>query len=327
MVAVQGGGLRLSNLPKTLPGNVALLRSYYGDLFLALAVWGGALALARRRLLFLAAVPYCVLALLFFSCWARPDTRYLVGIYLFVPMLVLEGTLGSLDLVRRLARGGRRSAAGPVAMAIGLVLLVGMTFFRPSEIRGALPLLGVLVPGIAAIALAAAAGWPARRIVALAAPALALTLVGVAVWRTGQSLHQRASFQRPQMLQARATLARAVERGAVVITSEDVGRPAENIDYYSGVAHALYLTDLARWRMPVPRAAELLAAGGLKPYLFVPSSHPGGEALVNELGERFTVELAADVPPRQAMDYFVAAAFHRGVRMLLFRLTPRPAAG
>jgi len=31
----------------------------------------------------------------------------------------------------------------------------------------------------------------------------------------------------------------------------------------------------------------------------------------------------ADIPPIQAMDYFVAAPFHHGVRMELWKLTPR----
>src|SRR5204862_1523837 len=129
----------------------------------------------------------------------------------------------------------------------------------------------------------------------------------------------RATFQRGEMLRARATFARAVEPGAVVITTEDVGRPAENIEYYSGVAHALYLTDLARWRMPVAQAADLLTRAGLKPYLFIPTVQAGRAFMLGSLAKDFVVERATDVTPPEAIDYFVAAAFHRGVHMELFR--------
>jgi hypothetical protein len=321
---VQGGGLRLANIPQTLPGIIGLLRGYYGDVILGLAIWGAVVAFLLRRMLFLAAVPYCVIAVLFFSCWSRPDTRYMVGLYLFLPMLVIEGTLGTLDLVRRFQRTGRGTLATRLAVVIGVILIGGVTFLHPTAAGGALPVLSVLVPGIGAVAVMATTVWPSRRHAALAAPGLALALVVLAAWRTSQAGDQRASFQGPQMRRARATFGRAVERGAVVITTEDVGRPGENIDYYVPGVHALYLTDLARWRLGLSRAAELLIAGGLKPYLFIPASQFGGEQMLAELREHFSVELAADVPPPQAIEYFVAAAFHRGVRMLLYRVGPKP---
>jgi hypothetical protein len=34
----------------------------------------------------------------------------------------------------------------------------------------------------------------------------------------------------------------------------------------------------------------------------------------------FGVELIADIPPAQAIDWFVAASFHRGVHMQLHRI-------
>ena len=75
--AVQGGGLRLSNLRTTLPGNVAILRGAYGNVMLAIAIWGAVVALVRRRTLFVLAVSYVLIGLLFFSFWSRPDNRYL----------------------------------------------------------------------------------------------------------------------------------------------------------------------------------------------------------------------------------------------------------
>ena len=124
------------------------------------------------------------------------------------------------------------------------------------------------------------------------------------------------------MLRARQTFNKAVQPGAVVITTEDVGRPAENIDYYSGVARALYFTDLDRWRMSVGDAAALFIKGGLIPYIFVPTDTPARGELLSELSSRFALELAADIPAARAMDYFVAAAFHRGLHMELYRLAP-----
>src|SRR5207247_6003212 len=111
-------------------------------------------------------------------------------------------------------------------------------------------------------------------VTAAVATALALALVGLAGWRVSHVLEFSAAFQEPEMVHARAVFARKVEPGAVVITTEDVGRPAENIEYYSGVAHALYLTDLERWGLTVGDAAELLAPGEVKQYLLLPTAPP-----------------------------------------------------
>jgi len=88
---VQGGGLRLRNLPRTLPGNVRYLRNAFGSVIILLAILGAVTALAANRLLFLVAVPYCVAALTFYSCWARPDPRYIAGIFVLAPLLALGG--------------------------------------------------------------------------------------------------------------------------------------------------------------------------------------------------------------------------------------------
>ena len=70
-------------------------------------------ALVLRPMLAAAAVPYAVVAFLFFSCWPRPDCRYLIGVFVFLPMLIVEGTFGTLDLIRlALAADGAREA-GP----------------------------------------------------------------------------------------------------------------------------------------------------------------------------------------------------------------------
>jgi hypothetical protein len=125
------------------------------------------------------------------------------------------------------------------------------------------------------------------------------------------------------MLRARATLGRAVQPGGVVITTEEVGRPAENIDHYSGVAHALYLTDLERWRVPIPEAALALARGGMVPYLLLPLAEAARAAILRDLGGAFSVELVADIPAGDAISYFVVAPSAGGAHMALYRLVPR----
>jgi len=315
---VQGGGLRLGNLPQMLPANVALLRKAYGDVLLALALWGALVALVQRRVLFLAAVPYAVLALLFFSCWSRPDPRYLSGVHLLLPLLIVEGALGTSALMRSWR------AAEAWGLAVGFALaLVAVTLLAVETLgTGTLARLVLLVPALAAAG-ALAAARSRREVTAVVAPVLALALVVLACWRLSPLLETSATFQGPEMARARAIFARKVEPGAVVITTEDVGRPAENIEYYSGVAHALYLTDLQRWRLTVGDAAELLARGGMTPYLLLPKAQPGLDRLLEALGHRFAVELAADIPARRAIDYFVAARFlPGGIHMQLYRLGP-----
>jgi hypothetical protein len=122
------------------------------------------------------------------------------------------------------------------------------------------------------------------------------------------------------MLRARETLRRVVEPNALVITTEDVGRPAENIEYYSGVARTLYLTDLKRWRKRVGDVAFAAILARQRPYLLLPAADPERAKILQDLG-LFKVETVADIPPPRAIEYFVAAAFHRGVHMKLDRIS------
>jgi hypothetical protein len=112
-----------------------------------------------------------------------------------------------------------------------------------------------------------------------------------------------------------------LEPKAVVITTEEVGRPAENIEYYSGTANALYLTDLQRWHVPVYDAAVQLVVRGMRPYLYIPANQADGEKMLADLRRNFTVDLVADIPAQRAIANFVAAPFHRGVHMLLYRIS------
>src|SRR5262249_43822267 len=129
-----------------------------------------------------------------------------------------------------------------------------------------------LVLGIPGLAAAVTAVQPRHRYAGWAAIVLMLALVWLKASQVDAESNRRAPFQKPMMTEARANMQRLLEPNAVVITSEDVGRPAENIDYYSGVAHALYLTDLRRWHVEIPSVAVWLAMDQQRPYLFLPAA-------------------------------------------------------
>jgi hypothetical protein len=321
MEEVQGGGLSLRNVPTTLPDILAMLRNAYGEALLGATLLGAVLAAVRRRLLFAAVVPYTVLAILLFSCWTRADSRYQAGLHMLLPLLMVEGLCGPLDLVRRLALRRQVSAARIVALGAATLIVVAAALTNGAALPGALKVLVIVLPVIAGGAAIAAAVWPLRRVAGLAAPAIALFLLCYGGWRAWAGLSARASFQRPQMVLAQATFSQAVKPPAVVITTEDIGRPAENIEWYSGVAHALYFTDLMRWHITVAQAAPLLARGGFTPYLLIPTTQPDRVKLLEDLQRVMTVELVVDIPARQAIEYFVAAPFHRGIHLELYRLS------
>src|SRR5262249_57933594 len=148
-----------------------------------------------------------------------------------------------------------------------------------------------------------------------------LALVWCKVSQVQAAAGRRAPFQRAQMLEARANMEKLLEPGSVVITTEDVGRPAENIEFYSGVAQAIYLTDLARWHFDLPRTAARLLLDRRRPYLFIPGNQRDKEQMLADLRQYLTLELVAAIPPQRAMAHFVAAPFHRGVPMELYRIS------
>src|SRR5690606_37798639 len=112
------------------------------------------------------------------------------------------------------------------------------------------------------------------------------------------------------------------EPGSLIITTEDVVRPGENIEYYSGVANTIYMTEVRRWRTQVPTVAAAVLAKGTRPYLFLPSNDRELPRILTALERAgFQAQLVADIPPGQALAHFVAAPFHRRVRMQLFKLS------
>jgi hypothetical protein len=321
--AVEGGGLRVANLPRTLPVYLVFLREAYGEALLGLGAWGALIALVRRRMLFVVAVPYIAAALLFFGCWVKADPRYLCGVFVLLPLLIVEGSFGTLDLVRRLDHRGMRTAARLAALFAGVVVILAAKPTQLIGVRDPSHAAGILLPLVVGAGALVVTVWPSARISDRIAPLVALTLTGVAVGRVVSELPARARFQLPEVLRARATLSRVVAAGSVVITTEEIGRPAENIDYYSDVAHALYLSDLIRWKLPLPDALTLLLRGGMAPYLLLPSDD---SARVDALRPEFEVDLVAHVAAPEAIAYFVASPFHRGVPLALYRVRARAAA-
>ena len=319
---VQGGGLQLVHLSTTLPGNWKMMLRAYTPLLFGVALWGAVIATVMRPMLAAGAVSYAVVAFLFFSCWPRPDFRYLIGVFVFLPMLVIEGTLGTLDLVRMLWKRHQPDLARGLAVFAAGVFLAGGALLVPATPAGGLsPSVFLVVTITTGGAAALAAIGPSRRVVVLAAPILMLGLVWCKMSEVQGLGDRRAPFQRTQMVEARTNMQHLLEPKAVVITTEEVGRPAENIEYYSGIANALYLTDLQRWHLPLYDAAVQLVIRGMRPYLYIPANQPDGEKMIADLRNRFTVDLVADIPPQRAMANFVAAPFHRGVRMLLYRIS------
>lgn len=316
---VQGGGLRISHLATTLPGNWRILKNAYSPVLIGVAVWGAVVAAIMRPVLAAGAISYAVVAFLFFSCWPRADHRYLVGVFIIIAVMIVEGVFGTLDVVRLLQRWRRRDVAQAVGVGAALLLAGGTWLSWAGLAKGSV--LPVLVPVVALGAAAAAlASLSGRRVSGIAAIVMMLALVGVKVSRVEAESGRRAPFQRAQMLQARANMSRYLVPNSVVITAEETGRPAENIEFYSDRADAFYLTDIMRWRVRLSNVAGSLIGKGMRPYLYVAADHKNKDRLLHEF-RHFKVEKVADIPADQSMVHFVAAPFHRGLRMELYKIS------
>ena len=327
---VQGGGLRLENFRQTAPHEWFLVFSAYGWVLLGLAALGAIVALVRRPMIFLFTVPYAVSAFLLYSCWSRPDRRYIIGLFCMVPFLITEGVLGSADLIRLIARRRGDSIARPIALVLGVLglavafLPIPMPTPTPDASylsKGVLPVLTTLLPLATALAAMAAATAPSQRVTHVLAPALALVLAGYGVARANATRAMRAPFQRPQVVLARETMRRTLEPRSVVITSEDMGRPAENIEYHGGFP-SFYLTDLERWKIKASRASLAFISAGMRPYLLIDKGVPERARVLADLAEGgFVAERVLEVPPARNMEYFVAAPTRREVSSELFRIS------
>jgi len=130
-----------------LPANVALLRATYGDVLLALALWGALVALVQRRVLFLATVPMrSGAALRQLLVQPRGRGAYFSGVHFLLPLLIVEGALGTAALVRGLRPAWAWWLATGFALALGAVHEPR----RETPGTGTFAHLILLVPGLAA---------------------------------------------------------------------------------------------------------------------------------------------------------------------------------
>jgi hypothetical protein len=321
---VHGGGFKLRHLTTTFPGNLRYLRNAFGNVILGLAIVGAVAAWFTNRLLLTVTVPYCLAALVFYSCWVRPDPRYLAGIFVLTPILALGGLVGLDRLGTALRR--HRLPGVPTGRTIGIACAAALAVAWRHEFEAVVPVLqsaweagawrgGSPLPVVSAIVgLVAIAALLRSALRNGEAPAngrlaviLAALLLVTAVLRSVPGWHRRASFQATQVDTARRTIESLIEPGAVVITTTEVGRPAENIDHYTH-AHALYLQDLERWRLPVWQAAGKLLGRSHGVYLLMPTSSPRGRNALRELGH-LEVTRVAHVEAADAPGYFVASRF------------------
>ena len=331
---VQGGGLRLEHFRRTAPAEWGYIFAGYGWVLIGLAGLGAFVALVVRPACFLFAVPYVVSAFLLYSCWARPDRRYIIGLFSMVPFLITEGVFGSLDLLGTITKRRGEAMGRAIAAVVAVVALVFVvapipmppltsdeTFLGGGLSRGVLPVLSTLLPlalGLGALAIAIA---PAQPVTHVLAPALAVVLAGYGVARADATHARRAPFQRPQVTLARETMRRTLEPRSIVITSEDMGRPAENIEHWGGFP-ALYLTDLDRWKMKASYVAQQSILAGVRPYLLVDRTVPQrGRVLADLAAKGYKADLVVDIPPGRNMQYFVASPGGRAVNSELFRIS------
>ena len=327
---VQGGGLRIENFWRTAPAEWHFIYVSYGWVLLGLAGLGAIVALVRHPILFLFAVPYTVMAFLFYSCWASPDRRYIIGLYTMVPLLIMEGVFGSVDLVRLVA--DRRGEEAAKIVAVGLTIVGLALAFAPIAMppptqdasylsKGVLPMLTMVLPLAMALGAAAAAVAPSQPVTQVLAPALALVLAGYGIARAEETRGRRAPFQRPQVILARETMRRTLEPRSVVITSEEMGRPAENIEHWGGFP-SFYMTDLDRWRIKPSEAALAFISARMRPYLLIDEEVPERARVLAELASQgFVADRVLEIPSSRNMQYFVASPGGRAQNTELFRIS------
>lgn len=327
---LQGGGLRLANFGHTLPLNLQMYLAVFGPLGAALVVLGAVSAL-RRPPIFLLAVPYVIVATLFFSLWPRPDPRYLAGAILLCSLLAAEGGRGFVEVSRALGRrlGGRLAHAALACVAIGVVVWVaGRPDFAEVSAR---PYVTVILAGTLAIALLYGALVDAgsgstsvwRRPSFVFSLVLALGLAGVVASRTASNFERRGSFQKAEVELARQTLESAVGDQAVIFTTTDIGRPAENINFYTQ-ANAVYLREVYRWGAQPGFILDAVEKAGMEAYLLLPPDVARTWIESKYVYPWLAPELVADIPPQEARKWFVASPGHGGVPLWLVRMRRRP---
>lgn len=313
----QGGGFRLSHLETTLPGNLRQFWKIFGSLGLAFGMLGALLSV-RRPILLLTTVPYIVLATVFYSFWTRSDPRYLAGAFLLFTPLVLHGVREAVAALGQFReKGAPRLGYGLGCLVAGLAVYLATGIDR--NVASALPYVSLaLLGGIVLGTLSAVwrgSIW-ARQMFAVG---LAVLLFGTFCWRTHRSWGGRASFGAEQVALAQANFEALVEDRALVLTSYRYGRPAENINYYTG-ADAVYLEELLRYSMGHLSTVGMAELFEKPVYLLVDAAEAGRWVNNPFTKGKLAFELIRRIPAEESRAFFVASPRHRGIPLVLVRV-------
>lgn len=311
---LQGGGLRISHLTSTLPGNLALFARVFGLSGCLLGLWGAIVA-RRRPLLFWVTVPYIVAATVFFGMWPGSDPRYLTGAFAFFTLLVLAGG-------RDLTGPGRSVLAG--WGGLGLLLALGgwsgqLPFFAHDTRAWAL---AALLASLAT-SLGLRMARPGANSRASFAVVLALALLLLAAIRLTATSDAKASFGKREVARAVENLEAAAGSKSVVFTSTELGRPAENINYYTG-ATALYLDDLARWNVAPAWVIDQVLGEGFEVYLLLPEAAATQWMTSRFIYPWFSSSIEEEIAPGEAGRWFVATRGRTPPDVWWVRLEKRP---
>jgi hypothetical protein len=284
---VAGGGFALRNLPKVLPQNLRYLAAAFG-LFLVPAVGALVWGLRRRPLIAAALAPHLIGSVLFFSCWGRPDPRYLVGATIALLILTVVGTaLWSATLAAPERSRRTRLVLGAVTLA---AVLVSPLVFPDQPQRRPLELAAggaAVAAGLASVAAPLAASIP---VLAPLAPAAAFATVGLT--RVVRGSGTRDPFQRKQVKRARAAIEALVPENALIITTPALGRPGENITRYTH-ADAHYEGEMKMMGTTPAAVARRALAAGRRVFLLlpVPMASPLPADVLSEVARRRGEEL------------------------------------
>ena len=213
--------------------------------------------------------------------------------------------------------------AGGLAMSSILVVLAVLLARTSFDAPSALPWVTVVLAAGVALGARAGAFVGARWNVLVATLTVGLGLSGILLWRSTSTLGTRASFQQPQVERARATIAKTLDQPAVVLTTTTIGRPAENLNYYTA-AQAVYLEEMVRWQVQPRFAVGRLLRSGFAVYLLMPPDAAKQWLANSNISTWYTGEIVRSIPPAEAADYFVASPYHRGIPLVLVRLELKP---
>ena len=261
-VAVSGGGFRLSHLASTLPGNLRFFWDAFGSLLL-LTLAGGLWAMRHAPGAVAALLPYPIVAILFYSFWVHPDSRYLTGASLCLLGLTAVGGVV-------MARFFQRPTLGWFWKVLALLLGVALFWWEQSGQR----ILSIAAPGLVftSLFLAAvlmglvrtwlrdAAGW------AVLAPSVALALLAMLPMLV--KAPGWGPFRRPEQVAARNYVRELVPPGSFLLAAPSLGRTAENLRVYAGV-EAFYPAEFALMDTTPETAAFLALVRGRRVFKLV----------------------------------------------------------